>query len=167
MSDALGNYSPADVTVVVALMHTVTGFVDGSFLTISKSTPTFTAKESADGIVTRTMSNSSMYQITLSLAQSSESNTVLSWMHNLDKVSKGSAMFPLLIKDRSGSSVMFAGEAWIESIPTSTFSTGIEAREWVISCATAASHVGDNYGGESGILEDVLSVGGGMLGSVL
>lgn len=166
MSTELANYSPEDVIIVIAGLHTITGFAADSIVRIEKVTKTFTASESSDGQVSRTLRASRLYMVTLTLAQSSESNEVLSWAHNADRITSGRAKFPLLIRDKSGSSVMFSSEAWVTGVPTSQFSTSIETREWEIACAVAASHVGGNYG-ESSLLGDIAAIGGGLLGSVL
>lgn len=164
MENRLANYSPERVNIVIGAIHTVTGFSDGSFVTIEKVSPTFTVKESADGVVSRTMNPSSLYTVRLTLAQSSDSNEVLSWMHNADLITKGRAKFPMTIKDASGNSVMFSAEAWIATVPPTTYSNNIEVREWEIVCADAVNHVGGNYS-QSGFLEDVVAVGGGLVGA--
>lgn len=166
MNTKLANYSPERVNVVLALMHTVSGFVDGSFITIEKDSPTFTVRESADGVVSRTMNSSMLYTVRLTLAQYAESNEVLSWMHNADLITKGRAKFPMTIKDASGGSTMFAAEAWISTVPTTSFSTGVETREWEIKCATSVNFVAGNYN-EDGVLADFMKLGAGMVGGVL
>jgi len=166
MSKKLANYSPESVIILVAGLHTVTGYAEGSFISIEKVTPTSSARESADGVVSRVIRNSSLYNVRLTLAQSSDSNGVLSIFHNVDRLTNGRAKFPFIMKDKRGSSVMFAAEAWISSVPESTFSSGVEGRTWEIVCAGATNNVGGNYD-ESSIVEDVLGVGAGLLGGVL
>jgi hypothetical protein len=166
LSTKLANYSPEDVIIVLAGLHTISGYAADSIVRIEKATKTFTASESSDGVVSRTLRASNLYMVTITLAQSSESNEVLSWMHNADKITGGRAKFTILIRDKSGSSVMFSSEAWITGVPSTQFSTSIENRDWEIACAGAANHIGGNYD-ESSLLEDIVSVGGGLLGSVL
>jgi hypothetical protein len=166
MSSSIANYSPERVTIVLALMHTVTGYASGSFVSIEKTSPTFSVRESSDGVVSRTLNPSKLYVVRLTLAQSSDSNSVLSWMHNADRITKGRAKFPLTIKDSSGSSVMFSAEAWITRIPVAGFSDGVETREWEITCAVATNFIGGNYD-NTDVLDDFLSIGGGLLGGVL
>lgn len=166
MINKLANYSPEDVVILLAGIHKVTGFADGTFVSIDKFSPTFTVKESTDGFVTRSLRASNLYTVRLTLNQASDSNNVLSLFHNADKITRGRAKFPIIIKDGSGSSVMFSAEAWISSVPSAQFSTSIEVREWEITCAAAANNIGGNYS-ESTIVEDILSVGGGLLGGVL
>ena len=63
-------------------------------------------------------------------------------------------MFPILIKDNSGSSLFYSTTCWIEDVPTMQFSDTVEARNWTIKCAEGGVFFGDNYGASS-IGEDV------------
>ena len=132
MDTRLAHYSPEDVVIVVALMHTISGYVAGSFVSIEKATATFTERESSDGVVSRVLNPSKMYTLRLTLAQHSESNQILSWAHNADRITGGRAKFPLTLKDKNGSSVFFASEAWVRSVPNSVFSDGVDARDDVL-----------------------------------
>ena len=166
MDTRLAQYSPEDVIIAIAMMHTISGYVAGSFVSIEKATPTFTERETADGVVSRVLNPSKLYVLRLTLAQHAESNQVLSWIHNADRITGGRAKFPLTLKDKNGSSVLFAAEAWIRTVPNSSFSEGIESRVWEIVCAGAVNHVGSNYG-DSSLLDDFVSLGGGLLGSIV
>lgn len=162
--DKLATYRPEDVLVIIAGFQ-MTGFVSGTFLSISKPNSTFSSRESADGVVARTQSNSKLYTVTLTLANTSDSNQLLSYMSRLDELTK-IAKFPIAIKDMSGQSVLFSPEAWVDNTPDSNFSDSIEDRSWSITCANCVYNAGGNYE-ESGILQDVLNIGSGYSGGVV
>lgn len=165
MSDKLATYSPEDVTVVIAGFIHITGFASDTFLNIQKYSDTFTERESSDGVTYRLHKKSDLYKVTLTLAQTSDSNQVLTYIHKVDEVSKA-GKFPLIIKDHSGSSLFFASQCWIRSIPDSDFSTEINTREWELSCYGGQFNVAGNYG-QSEVYEDVLRIGAGILGGVV
>ena len=65
--------------------------------------------------------------------------------------------FPLLIKDQSGSDLLFSTESWIESIPSLTKSNGIDSRVWVIKSAYAVINIGGNEQ-QSGLINDIVNI---------
>lgn len=161
----LGHYSPEDVTVLFSGVHQLSGFVDGTFVSISKDNPTFTVHETADGVVGRRYNKSSVYTVNLILASTSESNQVLTYAAKLDELTQ-MGKFPLIIKDQSGSSLFFSLTSWIETTPDADFSVDIESRSWSIKCAQATFNVGGNES-PSGMGEDVLNAALGLSGGFL
>jgi len=139
----LFTYSPEDIQVAVAGILNITGFVEGSFVTISRDAPLFATTESADGMVSRVKRNSNTYTVSLSLMNTSESNDALTILAGIDH-STSVAKFPLLIKDSLGSTVFFATSAWIENLPSTEYSTTITNRNWNIRCASSTLFVGGN-----------------------
>lgn len=165
MSERIAHYSPEDITVLIGGLYQVSGFVAGSFVSISKARPVFVEKESADGYVTRTNGSSKFFRVTLTLSSVSDSNQVLSYLSRLDEITN-SAKFPIIIKDQLGSSLFFGTDCWISSVPNLTFSENIDSREWVISCADSVMNVGGNYD-DSQLPEDILNIGAGLLSGVV
>lgn len=143
MAGELAHYSPEDVDVLIAGMFEVKGFVDGTFINIEKDEPIFKTKVTADGQATRVAVPNPLYTVRLSLASTSESNQIFTRLITVDTLTT-SAKFPLIIKDRSGGSVFFSGQSWIEGQASGTFSNGVETRQWTIKCASAVFHVGGN-----------------------
>ena len=78
----VSTYSPSDVSVIYGLKH-ITGFTDGSFISIKRETPLFSHQRSMDGKVALSMQRFSTYTVTLTLAQTSDSNQFL---HSLQKL---------------------------------------------------------------------------------
>lgn len=162
---ALPLYSPEDVDVYLAGFIKISGFVDGTFISIAKDVGTFTTRESADGVVSRNHAKSSTYTVTITLASTSESNTVLTVASRLDDSTK-MGMFPFIIKDRMGSTLLFSPKSWIETLPDTAFGLDVTDREWRIKCANAVLAVGGNDEASS-LLEDAIMTSGGLLGNFL
>lgn len=144
MARGLAHYSPEDVDVLLAGMFRVEGFVDGTFIHIQKDEPVYKTKVTADGIPTRVAVPNPLYTVSVSLASTSDSNQVFTRLVTVDTLTN-SAKFPLIIKDRSGGSVFFSGQSWIEGQANGTYSNGIEVRQWTIKCSGAVLHLGGNY----------------------
>ena len=81
--------------------------------------------------------------MTLTLKQSSPSNDVLSGFMAIDEASNA-GVFPILVKDLSGNSIYFAGQAWVTQYANSTFGKDISDRQWTLSLAEADIFVGSN-----------------------
>jgi len=138
----LFTYDPASVTVAIggAIMS---GYTDGTFVELSRNSPTWSQTVGADGLVTRGKTNDRSATLTLTLKQSSPSNDVLSGFLVLDELSN-SGVFPVLIKDLSGTSIYFSAQGFITTYPTSTFGKDISDRSWVIFLADCDMFVGSN-----------------------
>lgn len=156
----LASYSPEDVTVSIAGIQ-ITGFVDGTFISIRREDPAFTTRVSADGMVSRTQSNNEVVSVDLTLMSTSAYNDLLSTIYLADRVSH-LAKFPFYIKDTLGSTLLFSGVAWVSNVADVEFSTDVTSRVWEIQCAQATMFVGGNRG-ESSILQDLAVAVGGAL----
>ena len=162
--NAIATYSPEDIQVAIAGLLNITGFVEGSFVTISRDTPLFETSESADGLVSRTKRASKTFTVKLSLMSTSESNNVLTTLALLDH-SSHIVKFPLLIKDSLGSTVFFSTSSWIENTPSIDYSTNINSREWSIRCSQSTIYVGGNEESSRG-LEDLTRTLAGLAPSL-
>lgn len=142
---ALKVYDADQVTFIFAAIPIDSGYADGEFIRITKTNPDFTTKEGTDGQVTRSKTNSGHHVIKLTLMQSSSGNALLSALRNIDlAASNGAGVGPILIRDRSGTSLYAASKAWIAAPPEVVFSREAEAREWTIECADFARLDGGN-----------------------
>jgi len=151
---ALSIYSPADIIVVIGGVLNVGGYVAGTFLEVNKDLPPYQARRSPDGTTSRLYIKDRTYTIKFTLAQSSESNDVLTRIQQLDEITQ-LGYFPLLLKDAKGSSLLFSPTAWIENVATQTYGTGMEPRTWNIRAINCVNHVGGN-GGSDNLYDDLL-----------
>lgn len=139
---ALGTYSPSDMSIIVA-GHIVTGYTETSFVDIEFSNDRITMEKGADGEVARVINSDDSGMITIRLQQTSPSNDVLSALFDADIISK-SAAFPVVVSDNLGTTKFVSDAAWITQYPSTSFSNGVEQREWKIQCGKLIAHVGGN-----------------------
>lgn len=154
------HYSPLDVTITVAGLYTVEGFVDGTFIDIIKDVKPFDKMRSMDGEVARIYKKDEGYTLQITLAQSSPANDLFSAIYNLD-ISTQIGKFPLFIKDNRGSTTFMSLTTWVEDIPQVSFSNGMESRTWTFGCTQAALHIGGNA--EQGTIEQGIYYGASIL----
>lgn len=121
----------------------MSGYADGTFLEITADTQQFTKIVGADGTTTRVKSNNYGGVLTLTLSQSSPSNDVLSALLNADRVGNV-GIFPILIKDLSGTTLIFSATGWIQQFPDSAWGTDINNRAWTIDLADIDILIGGN-----------------------
>jgi hypothetical protein len=148
-------YSPEDVTILLAGFMEMVGYVDGTFVGISKDIAPFSSTTTADGVIARRYINSQSYTLTLTLHSASPFNDILTKLWQIDEFTQ-MGKFPVIIKDQLGSSLFVATTCWIEGLPIMDFANSIGERVWVIKCAQAAINIGGNDG-ESGLIEDLLN----------
>ena len=95
-------YSPADVAVIYG-GAIISGFANGTFITVSRDEDAFMKSVGADGEVCRSRNANRSGSITLTLLQSSASNDVMSAFAAADALS-GAVPLPIQIKDNTGTS---------------------------------------------------------------
>jgi len=136
VNQILATYSPESVIVVIGndkFSHTISGYADGTFLTLTRVIPhatLYTGADASNAMVVRKVRN---YDITLTLHQASESNDVLSQLLRLDEESRnGDDIFYITIKDTSGRTVASASSAFIGTDPDQSFGVELSENAWVI-----------------------------------
>lgn len=137
------NYAPDEVNVVVAGFIPLNGFVDGTFIEISKDVPPFTPNTTSDGFVSRVYNNSPVYTLKITLIAASNSNQVMDKLWKIDQITQ-KGKFPVIIKDQSGSDLFFSTTAWIEDPPNMVKGTTIEGNVWTLKCSQAIINFGGN-----------------------
>lgn len=157
----LYNYSPEDVDVLIGGVYRLSGFSDGTLVRISKDKPAFSVHESSDGVVSRTHSGSSLYSVSVVLHSTAQDNQVLTYLHTADTFSK-IAKFPIIIRDRLGTSNFFSPDTWIEGHPDSDYSTSITDRVWNFRCGNSSNNIGGNAS-SAGFIRSLADIGLGYL----
>lgn len=138
------SYSPEDVNINIAGVFDVEGVEADTFINVTKVLPITEAKSTADGKVYRTMREDLTYDIELTLQQGSRTNEILTLLYNLDQVT-GKGRFPLSVKDSSGNSSFYAASAWVQEVPSLSFSGSTQtARVWRLRATDAVVYVGSN-----------------------
>lgn len=139
---AVYTYDPSQVIIAFSGVP-LSGFTDGTFCEIVRDEATWVKTVGADGIVTRGKTNNRSGTLTVTLKQSSPSNDVLSGFMIADELSN-KGVFPVIVKDLSGTSIYFAAQGWISAFANSTFGKEISDRSWIISLAETDIFVGGN-----------------------
>jgi len=123
-----GQIDPAEFTITYGT-HTIQGYADGTYIGIVYNANTFEAMKGADGEAARVITNDNSVLITVTLIQTSQSNTVLSGLSNIDRKT-GAGALPFFVKDNSGDTAGGGSIAWVQKDPDVTNSKSIESRAW-------------------------------------
>lgn len=146
--EVLKTYSPEDVIVVISgdnFQHTISGYVEGSFLELSRVVPHATLYTGADATHSRVVRAVRNFEITLTLAQTSNSNDVLSAILVRDEeLRSNEGLFSITIKDASGRTVASSAQAFIGTTPDLSFSDSIEGRAWGLNAVDMTVIEGGN-----------------------
>ena len=157
----LFSYIPESVNCLIGGIIPVEGFVDGTFISVDKDEMPYSSVRMPDGTVARKKNTSQTYTITITLHNGAETNNLLTKMWQIDELTD-SGKFPLLIKDQSGSDLLFSTESWIEGIPSMTKSNAIDSRVWVIKSAYAVINIGGNES-PSDLINDITNIAASAL----
>ena len=147
-SELLATYSPEDVVIVITqgtVSHVVSGYVDGTFLTITRNVPYAELYQGSDVSNMRILRRNKAATVTVSLHNGSNSNDVFSQLQVVDEQTANSqGLFSMQIKDTSGRSIYHANQCFIGNYPDSTFSNGADSRDWTIVCTRLEQTIGGN-----------------------
>lgn len=139
---AVKTYDPKQVILIVGGFQ-ITGYAEGTFVNIARREDAFTLHVGSDGEGVRSKSNNRSGTVTFHLLQSSHSNDILSAFAKADELTNA-GIFPLMVKDGSGSSLYMAQSAWIKKIADSEFGKEAGAREWGLETDNLEAFVGGN-----------------------
>jgi len=142
----LRTYNPKKVVVVIGGFP-MGGWADGQFLNISRATDAYTKHVGAGGDTSRAKSNDRSGEATLTFAQTSPSNDVLSGFATADEISD-TGVVSFTVKDLSGRSTYVSGFAWIRKVPDGTFDKEITDREWILDLTDLDVFTGGNLQAE-------------------
>lgn len=137
MADAqLGSYSPEEVTVTIAVadvVHTLSGFSDSTFITVTRMVPASDPFVSADLQGGRVKRRNRSALATFSLSQYSSSNNFMQqWQLSDEQAARGEYVGSITIKDNSGTTLFFSNQAIITTTPDVTLSVTTEMRDWEV-----------------------------------
>ena len=144
----IGNYSPEDVVMIIAndkFSHTVSGIVEGTFISFERTVPRSTLTVGADLHAARVLRRNKSGIVTLTLMQSSETNDILSELARLDEEAHNNDwLFNVTIKDTLGRSVFFAPQAFLGNDPMTEYGVELSNREWTLNVINVQRHTGGN-----------------------
>lgn len=135
-------YAAKKVQVVYGT-HTLTAFMEDSFVELERNSDSFTLMVGADGESARAANADRSGKLKVKLLQTSPSNDILSTELNVDEATNTNAK-PCMVKDGSGRTLWSTAEAWISKPANAVFSKGIEGREWTIEAGVWLPFNGGN-----------------------
>jgi hypothetical protein len=138
----LRTYDPKKVIVTVGGVP-MSGYADGTFISVERDNDTWSKVSGADGAVSRAKSNDRTGTLTLTLQQTSPSNDVLSGFARVDEISNDGVV-PISVTDLGGRTVIFSAFGWVQKPPTVEMAKEISNREWVLALADVEFFVGGN-----------------------
>lgn len=142
-------YDPAQVIVSIGGAQ-MSGFADGSFVTVERDEDMFTKITGADGKTSRSKSNNKAGSLTLTLQQTSPSNDILQGFALLDELSNAGVV-PVIVKDASGRATFFSACAWVRKTPNAEYAKEVNNREWVMDLADLDVFHGGNPDSDGGL----------------
>jgi hypothetical protein len=133
-------YNPSKVTVIIN-GHEVTGYADGSFLTVSQVADGITTMVGADGELARAINTDTRVDITLTLLQTSPTNDFLTSIYAADAISCGGVIGPIEVADLCGTTMFAASNTWVTKLADIEFAKEITNRAWTLQAANPSMHI--------------------------
>ena len=117
----------------------VMGFADGTGIKVMRTADAYSKSVGMDGDTSRVKNPDISGEITLTLAQTSPSNDILSAIAN--STSDGD-IATIAVKDTYGTSHYVSAYVWVKKQAEAEFSKSLTNREWVLECADLAMTTG-------------------------
>lgn len=127
------SYSPKDVTVSWNNVP-ITGFAEGTFITMKRATESKKKTVGSQGDVCLTMSADRTGEIEITLMQTAPSNNTLAGLLNAEEITRIPTVGVLTISDPSGSALALSKNAFLMSYPNVDFSDDSTERVWMFGC---------------------------------
>jgi len=145
----ISNYLPDNFTIILSkgdFLHRITGFADGSFVSMNRIVPTSTPYQGVgDNAFGRVKRRVTAMDVTITLHQGSPSNTVLQQLQIEDSNTSGNEwVFNCTMKDPSGQTVASSSSAIIASPANADFSSEYGTRDWSIYLFGSDLFIGGN-----------------------
>lgn len=139
---AVRNYNLAQVQGIFGPVI-ISGFAEDGGWRIEWPENLWEYSRNADGGGTRSANNANDALATLTLSQSSETNSELSAIAAIDRRT-GGGVYPLMLRDPNGTTLLAGTSAWIEKRPDVELQKGITARVWVFHVEDLDGLIGHN-----------------------
>jgi hypothetical protein len=117
------------------------GFAPDTFLTVERNEDAFTLVVGASGEAARSQSRNRSGRVTLTVMATSQTNDVLSALHNADEL-QGTGVGALFIKELNGTTLVSAESAWVVKMAPLERGAEVGTVEWVIECESLDTFVG-------------------------
>ncbi len=135
-------YDPAEI-LCSYLGIPITAFGPDTFVTAERNEDAFMLAVGAGGETARARNRNRSGRVTFTLLASSPENDLLSQAYLLDEL-RGEGVGPLFVKDRLGTTIVAAQNAWILKLPAIEYAKEVGVREWTIECDRVDIYEGGN-----------------------
>lgn len=124
--------------------HVIGGYDDGSEITVSRTDPTWSMKQSPDGRFNTRIKNSvKSHMLTFTLMSTSPSNDVLAAIHDYDaRRNDNAALFTCTFASKTGRDVFTSTQAFVVTPENHSYAADGSTREWVIHLPNAEATIG-------------------------
>lgn len=137
---AVKTYDPKSIRAIIA-GFVAGGYAEDSFLKIGQVSDGVSVKSGADSEIARSMNTNRIHTVTFTLMATSVSNDAFTGLFNLDRLTPGGLLFPILIKDLMGNTTFAASECWITKLPDVEFGAEVGDREWVFNTGEPTTYM--------------------------
>jgi len=131
----LKTYDPKKVLISLG-SHGVSGYSDGTFVSIEASGDGISKKVGCDGEIVRSIDPNESAKITLTVLQTSPTVAFCQSAFDRDRAT-GEGTFPVLVKDLKGGLIFSAKDAWVVKPPNREFGKESTDRSIEIDCGEA------------------------------
>ena len=128
-------YDPKKVLISLG-SHSVTGYSDGTFVSIEANGDGISKKVGCDGEVVRSIDPDTSAKVNITVQQTSPTIAFAQRQFDKDRAT-GDGMFPVLVKDLKGGLIFSAKSAWVVKPPNREFGKESADREIEIDCGEA------------------------------
>jgi hypothetical protein len=137
-SDRLTRTYDPDKVIVTFGGVPIGGYAEGTFISVKANSDLYTKKVGADGEIARGRKHNNTHNVTLTLMQTSASNTYLQTIENMDRLAN-MGIRPLVITDLSGGSLHSWPQAWINKDPDADYGDDVGSRAWAFETGHSAA----------------------------
>jgi len=127
------SYAPKDVVVSWNGVP-ITGFAEGTFITMKRATESKKKTVGSQGDVCITMSADKTGEIELTLMQSAPSNAKLALLLHLEEKARIPTVGVLMVSDPSGAVLALSKNAFLMSFPSLDLADDAGDRTWMFAC---------------------------------
>ena len=128
-------YDPKKVLISLGT-HSVTGYSDGTFVSIEANGDGVSKKVGCDGEVVRSIDPDNSAKVSLTVLQTSPTVAYCQRQYDKDRAT-GNGSFPILVKDMKGGLIFSSAEAWVVKPPNREFGKESSDREIEIDTGEA------------------------------
>jgi hypothetical protein len=121
----------------------LTAFGPDTFIDAARAEDGFKLTVGAGGEVARSRSRNRTGRVTITLLASSPENDLLMQAVIADEAT-GEGIGPLFLKDRLGTTVLHAENAWVAKVPDTKRAKEVGVYEWALDCADLEIFAGGN-----------------------